>query len=231
MLREIQKAGRKQRILGAARRLIRTEGYTRMSMRELAREAQVSLVTPYNLFGSKADVLYALLESFFDTLDTAINELDQQDPIDAMYALTQFSVKEYAGDPVFYRSLLSSMVTTGELLPVPRIVQRCTTWWERGLDAGIAQGLFQAHTRPDLVALQIQVNYRGSMELWIEGGVDIEGFETQLLYGLSLCLLAVTTNSGRERLLGRLHKLEGQLDSRTQNWTTEYDDQHKEEVQ
>ena len=231
MLREIQKTERKQRILSAARRLIRKEGYTRMSMRELAREAQVSLVTPYNLFGSKADVLYALLESFFDTLDTAINELDQQDPIDAMYALTQFSVKEYAGDPVFYRSLLSSMVTTGELLPVPRMVQRCTTLWQRGLDAGVAQGLFQPDTRPDLVALQIQVNYRGAMELWIEGGVDIEGFETQLLYGLSLCLLAVATDSERERLVGRLHKLEGQLDSRTQNWTTEYDDQHKEELQ
>lgn len=230
MLREMQKAERKQRILSAARRLIRKEGYTRMSMRELAREAQVSLVTPYNLFGSKANVLYALLESFFDTLDTALDELDTQDPIDAMYSLTQFSVKEYARDPVFYRSLLSSMVTTGELLPVPRIIQRCTTLWQRGLDAGMAQGLFQPHTRPDLVARQIQVNYRGAMELWIEGGVDIEGFETQLLYGLSLCLLAVATEKGRDRLLGRVQNIEQQLDSLTQNWTREYDDQRKEEA-
>ena len=201
-----------------------------MSMRELAREAQVSLVTPYNLFGSKADVLYALLESFFDTLDTATDELDQQDPIDAMYALTQFSVQEYARDPVFYRSLLSSMVTTGELLPVPRIVQRCTMLWQRGLDAGVAQGLFQPQTRPDLVALQIQVNYRGAMELWIEGGVDIAGFETQLLYGLSLCLLAVATDAGRSRLLGRLQKIEKALDSLTRNWTQEYDQQKREEA-
>ena len=230
MLREIQKTERRQRILSAARRLIRTEGYTRMSMRELAREAQVSLVTPYNLFGSKADVLYALLESFFDTLDTATDELDQQDPIDAMYALTQFSVQEYARDPVFYRSLLSSMVTTGELLPVPRIVQRCTMLWQRGLDAGVAQGLFQPQTRPDLVALQIQVNYRGAMELWIEGGVDIAGFETQLLYGLSLCLLAVATDAGRSRLLSRLQKIEKELDSLTQNWTQEYDQQKREEA-
>ena len=96
---------------------------------------------------------------------------------------------------------------------------------------GIAQGLYQPHTRPNLVALQIQVNYRGAMELWIGGGVDIEGFETQLPCGCSLCLLAVATDSERERLLGRLHKLEGQLDSRTQNWTTEYDDRHTEEVQ
>lgn len=228
MLREIQKTERKQQILSAARRLIRKKGFMNMSMRELAKEACVSLVTPYNLFGSKANVLYALLESFFDKLTTATDDLDIQDPIDALYALTQFSIEEYARDPVFYRSILTSMVTTGELLPVPRIVHRCTTLWQRGLDAGIVQGLFQPHTRPDLVARQIQVNYRGAMELWIEGGVDIEGFETQLLYGLSLCLLAVATAKGRTRLLGRLQDIEQKLDSLTQNWTTGPDDHGKE---
>jgi AcrR family transcriptional regulator len=197
-------------------------------MRELAKEARVSLVTPYNLFGSKADVLYALLESLFDKIKSALDELDIRDPINAMYALTQFSVKEYARDPVFYRSLLASMVTTGESLPVPRIVQRHTTLWQRGLDAGIAQGLFQLHTRTDLVARQIQVNYRGAMELWIEGGIDIEGFETQLLYGLSLCLLAVATEKGRGQLLGRLHDIEQQLDRLTRHWTVEPDNQEKE---
>ena len=157
-----------------------------------------------------------------------LDDLDTQDPINALYALTQFSVEEYARDPVFYRSLLASMVTTGELLPVPRIVQRCTTLWQRGLDAGIVQGLFQSHTRPDLVARQIQVNYRGAMELWIEGGIDIEGFETQLLYGLSLCLLAVATEKGRTQLLGRLQDIEQQLDHLSQNWTLGPDDQGKE---
>ena len=228
MLRELHKTERKQQILSAARRLIRKKGFLHLSMRELAKEARVSLVTPYNLFGSKAQVLYALLESFFDQLESALDALDMQDPIDALYVLTQFSVKEYARDPAFYRSLLLSMMTTGELLPVPRIVQRCTTLWQRGLDAGIAQGLFQPHARPDLVARQIQVNYRGAMELWIEGGVDIEGFETQLLYGLSLCLLAVATKKGRTRVLARLQDLEQQLDRLTQSETTEPNDYYQE---
>jgi AcrR family transcriptional regulator len=228
MLRELHKTERKQQILNAARRLIRKKGFTYLSMRELAKEARVSLVTPYNLFGSKADVLYALLESLFDKLKSALDELDIQDPLNAMYALTQFSVKEYARDPVFYRSLLTSMVTTGDSLPVPRIVQRHTILWQRGLDAGIAQGLFQPQTRPDLVARQIQVNYRGAMELWIEGGIDVEGFETQLLYGLSLCLLAVATKKGRPQLLDRLQDIEQQLDRLTQNQTTGPDEQYKE---
>jgi hypothetical protein len=46
------------------------------------------------------------------------------------------------------------------------------------------------------------------MELWLEGAIDLEGFETQLLYGLSLCLLAVATEKGRTRLLRRLRDLE-----------------------
>lgn len=231
MLRELHKTERKQQILGAARRLIRKKGFTRLSMRELAKEARVSLVTPYNLFGSKAQVLYALLESFFEKFKSALDELDMQNPIDALYALTQFSVKEYARDPVFYRSLLAAMVTTGEFLPVPLIVHEYTTLWQRGLDAGIAQGLLQPHTRSDLVARQIQINYRGAMELWIEGGVDIEGFETQLLYGLSLCLLAVATKKGRPPLLDRSQDIEQQLDHLMQNRTSGPDDQYKEVAQ
>src|SRR5262249_46517499 len=153
-------------------------------------------------------VLYALLDSLLEQHETALDELATQDPIEALYALTQFSVRQYARDPVFSRSLLVAMVTTGELLPVSRIVQRSTTLWQRGLDTGIAQGLFQPQTRSDLVARQIHVNYRGVMELWLEDGVDLAGFETQLLYGLSLCLLAVATEKGRPRVLRHLRDLE-----------------------
>ena len=195
-------------------------------MRELAREARVSLVTPYTLFGSKANVLYALLESVIDALDTAGERLDAEDPIDGLYPLTQFSVHEYARDSVCYRSLLTAMVTTGELLPVPRFVHRCTTLWQRGLEAGSARGLFRPHTRPDLVALQIQMNDRGAMERWIEGGVALKGVGTQLLYGWSLCPLAVASGKGRARTRDR----ERQLESLPQTWAGQISEQTKEDA-
>jgi hypothetical protein len=75
------------------------------------------------------------------------------------------------------------------------------------------------------------MHYRGIMELWLEGGIDLEGFETQLLYGLSLCLLAVATEKGRPRLLRHLRDLERQLDRRTQQCTKEPDEQRKEVAQ
>ena len=212
MLREKHKNERKQQILEAARRLIQKDGVPGMSMRELATEAQVSLKTPYNLFGSKAQVLGALLEAIAVRVETAFNELDPQDPIDTMYALGRLSVQEYARDPNFYRSLFTALMTTGELLLSHRIVEHYTTFWQRGIDAGIAQGFFEPRRRPDLVARQIQIDFRGAMELWVEGGIDLEGLETQLLYGMTLCLLAVATQKGRPRLLRRLRDLEQQLD-------------------
>src|ERR1700744_217344 len=60
--REAGKAERRQRIIEAARELIRETGNAGLSMRALAARARVSLATPYNLFGSKHAIILAVLE-------------------------------------------------------------------------------------------------------------------------------------------------------------------------
>ena len=60
--REEAKEFNRARIRAAAEDIIRNEGMEALTMRRLAEEAQVSLRTPYNLFGSKTDVLISLLE-------------------------------------------------------------------------------------------------------------------------------------------------------------------------
>ena len=66
--------------------------------------------------------------------------------------------------------------------------------------------------QPSQEDLRVQIDFRGAMELWVEGAVDLEGLETQLLYGMTLCLLAVAIQKGRPRLLRHLRDLEQQLD-------------------
>ncbi len=61
-LRESNKDLNRQKILAAARELLREGGLEALSMRALARRARVSSRTPYNLFGSKTDVLVGLLD-------------------------------------------------------------------------------------------------------------------------------------------------------------------------
>jgi AcrR family transcriptional regulator len=58
-LRERQKADREQRILAAAVRKFRADGYQRVRIEDLADAAEVSVGTVYNYYGSKGDILIA----------------------------------------------------------------------------------------------------------------------------------------------------------------------------
>ena len=60
-LREKQKADRDQRILGAATRLFREEGYDRSKIETIAAEAEVSIGTVYNYYENKGDLLVAIV--------------------------------------------------------------------------------------------------------------------------------------------------------------------------
>ncbi|MEM6464616.1 MAG: TetR/AcrR family transcriptional regulator [Pseudomonadota bacterium] len=58
-LREKQKADRERRILEAAVRRFRAEGYRSVRIEDLAETAEVSVGTVYNYYQSKADILIA----------------------------------------------------------------------------------------------------------------------------------------------------------------------------
>src|SRR5215470_9123937 len=60
-LRERQKAGRRRDILGAASLLFRRDGFAETSIEQIAGRAQLSAGTVYNYFGSKGDLLLALV--------------------------------------------------------------------------------------------------------------------------------------------------------------------------
>ena len=60
-LRDRQKASRRARMLEVARRKFQNEGYSEITVEDIADEADVSAVTVYNYFGSKAGLLLALV--------------------------------------------------------------------------------------------------------------------------------------------------------------------------
>lgn len=61
--REIQAAQTRSRILEAANELFQAEGFDRVTINRLAKEAKVSMPTIYALFKSKRGVLQALIDS------------------------------------------------------------------------------------------------------------------------------------------------------------------------
>lgn len=73
-LRERKKQQTRQQIAEIARRRFAEEGFERVTVAEIAREAQVSQKTVFNYFPTKEDLVYWRLESFEQELLAAIRD-------------------------------------------------------------------------------------------------------------------------------------------------------------
>jgi AcrR family transcriptional regulator len=73
-LRERKKLRTRQLISETARRLFSERGFERVSIAEIAREADVSEQTVFNYFPSKEDLVYSGLETFEDQLLAAVRQ-------------------------------------------------------------------------------------------------------------------------------------------------------------
>jgi AcrR family transcriptional regulator len=87
-LREKQKADRDQRILKAATRLFREEGYDRTKIETIAAKAQVSIGTVYNYYQNKGDLLVAIVSMEVNEVLRAGAALIEQPPGGVAAAVT-----------------------------------------------------------------------------------------------------------------------------------------------
>jgi AcrR family transcriptional regulator len=73
-LRERKKQRTRRHIAETARRLFAERGFERVTVAEVAREAEVAQATVFNYFPTKEDLFYSRLEAFEDELMAAIRE-------------------------------------------------------------------------------------------------------------------------------------------------------------
>lgn len=71
-LRELKKEQTRQLIADTAWRLFADRGFDRVTVAEIAREAQVAEATVFNYFGSKEDLFYSRLDAFGARLTGAV---------------------------------------------------------------------------------------------------------------------------------------------------------------
>lgn len=213
-LRERRKLERRERILAAAQDLIRTRGVAGLSMRTLAREAEVSLATPYNLFGSKGAVLHALRLSVLEKLQREMNQLRSQDPLEDLLHIAELGAATYASDPPFYRTLMGALMASNIGIHDGELETGSVKLWQRPVEAAVRAGLLRADADPEFVARDLVISFLGVLDLWVRSVLDGEGLRAQLLYAFTLTLLGLSTDASRPKLLKHYRRFQSQLPRR-----------------
>jgi len=79
-LRELKKEKTRQLIAGTAWRLFADRGFDKVTVAEIAREAQVAEATVFNYFPSKEDLFYSRFEAFSARLADAVRDREPGEP-------------------------------------------------------------------------------------------------------------------------------------------------------
>lgn len=110
--REGAKAFNRARICNAAEAVIRREGIDKLTMRRLAVVAGVSLRTPYNLFGSKTDVLVALLDDAGFQLPQRSTALGNGAAVADLLGVLDKIEAFFGNDEDYYRGIYAAIMTS-----------------------------------------------------------------------------------------------------------------------
>jgi AcrR family transcriptional regulator len=201
--REQAKAERRLRIIGAARTLIRETGDTNLSMRTIAKRAQVSLATPYNLFGSKRAVVLAVLEDVRDFAER-FSALHPVNSIERIFQALSLAMDYYVKDPDFYRTLWKALLDTSgkedSEISTPQSRAQSRAFWRSLIEDAQKDGFLDPDIRSDLLEQNLSYTFNGVMLAWVMGGIESDDMVPAAGFGYALKLQGAATPSGSERL-------------------------------
>lgn len=201
--REEAKAIRRSRILDAARDLIREAEKTGFSMRALADRAEVSLVTPYNLFGSKRAIMNTLLDEDIRVYGDELSR-SQQDPLEMFFRAVTLGRDHFDRQQNYYRAVLFAVYAEGgtEYRSMFRGPRRAL--WRRLVETAVAEGYLVAEVEADALAVQLAAIYFANILEWVVGEMSLEEMEQRTHYGFALALYAMATPEHASRMRERI---------------------------
>ncbi|MFN3609339.1 MAG: TetR/AcrR family transcriptional regulator [Hyphomonas sp.] len=202
--REQAKAERRLKIMRAARELIRETGDMNLSMRELAKRAEVSVATSYNLFGSKRAVVMAVLEDERDFVQK-YHKLEVANAIERIFEAYEIAYGYFVQDPDFYRPLWRALLTAGGKdddtgLVSPKRQAQTRAAWHMLLTAAQDEGLLSKETSAETLEPMLSHLAGGTLLSWSVGTLETQELLPSVGLGYALILSACATEKGQARL-------------------------------
>jgi AcrR family transcriptional regulator len=215
--REANTAARRQRILESARTLLAEAGQEGLSMRKLAREADVSVTTLYNLVGSREDILRALIEDSAERFESTVTVPASGGDSLARTVRAFDSVLRYlVDDAAILKPLIVANFATGygeELKKADRglYIRGAKESVRECLEDALAEGQIRDVVSLDFLEAQFYVGLELALDRWAFGFLGDVEFRAKSLCGAYLTLLAFASSDNRPQLERELKKLERRL--------------------
>ena len=205
-----QREERKGRILKAARALIAERGYDAVTMRDLADHGLVSVPTLYTLFGSKNELLFAAVESYFADLIGTVEVVDSEDGLPRIISLVETLSRETPRHAAYARSLISFMgdasETTGGLNVL--VAGRLSGELTRALEEMQEKRQLAAWADPSPLGERLAGQISITTFAWALHQISDEGLRATMLYGTAVMLLGLARGRAAKDLeaLARKHQ-------------------------
>lgn len=204
--REEGKETRRKRIVEAARELIRETGDTGLSMRAIAARAEVSLATPYNLFGSKRGVVMAVLEDARE-FQEKFSTLKNLSAVERIFKALSITFAYHVQDPDFYRTLWTSLLDPrgGDAeLRAELITPQSSLFWRSLLEEARQEGAVADDIDMDLLQQALNGRFASVMLYWVMGGGSVQELEPATCHGYAASLCASATEAWRPQIRQRM---------------------------
>lgn len=214
--REESKEQRRRNIVRSARTLMQETGQAGFSMRGLAEKASVSIATPYNLFGSKQAVMFAVLDADLEQYQEQLERL-KADEIEVFFKAVSLATTLYSAEPGFYRAVLFAAYNDGgtgfrAMFSGPRHAM-----WRRLVKNARDAGMIARDVEPNSFAIHLGHVFFSCITEWVNGLMSLNELEVRAQYGFAVALRGVATPESAERLWGKIASTQKRLMSLYRN--------------
>lgn len=195
--RNANMARRRKRILNTAREIIAASGFEALSIRELARRADLTVPTIYNLVGNKSALIAQLFDdtiSPFEHLCYVANDDQPASGPERFYAALIATLGEnenYHRAEFLAREHLREAGDEMAISMHARVVRIAIEACEQAREAGLLRGALTSRQLGE----QIDHLVRLAFQDWAHGALDLDGLHRRLLVSTWLCFAADATEA------------------------------------
>lgn len=181
-------------------------------MRALAERAGVSVVTPYNLFGSKQAIMNALLDEDIGQYGAQLSR-SRQDPLEIFFRAVTLGKIYFQRDQHYYRAVLFAVYADGGAEYRKTFGGPRRALWRSLVENAVASGYLRQDVDVDALSRNLAGIYFAHILEWITGEMSLEELETRTHYGFAMSLYSMAAPAHAERMRERIQRAQLRLPS------------------